>query len=149
MTVLITLTQTGADTGPFDLFSDLDGYIFPFATAVPKSSLIAGYTSAFVPDYSNFIRVKSVGNCTTYIDIPVTGIVTTTSSTTVLPDPCITYRYPASSIDSNSVIVEYIDCFDLLSKQISIPPNGEAVTICAKSITSHTGNADPEILGTC
>ena len=41
MTVLITLTLAGADTGPFDLYSDLDGYITPFETGVSKAALLA------------------------------------------------------------------------------------------------------------
>jgi hypothetical protein len=38
MTVLITLTTAGVSTGPFDLYSDVDGYLVPFETLVPKAS---------------------------------------------------------------------------------------------------------------
>ena len=71
MTVLITLTTAGADSGPFDLYTELDGYTTPFETGVTKSSLLAGYTSTLVPDYATIIRVTSTGDCINYIDILV------------------------------------------------------------------------------
>ena len=36
MTVLLTLTTAGSDTGPFNLYSDVDGYISAFETGVSK-----------------------------------------------------------------------------------------------------------------
>jgi hypothetical protein len=84
MTVLITLTLAGADTGPFDLFSNLDAYTSAFETGVSKASLLAGYPSALVPDYTTIIRVRSMGDCTNYIDI-ILGATTTTTTTTTSP----------------------------------------------------------------
>lgn len=84
MTVLITLTIAGTDSGPFDLYSDLDGYTSAFETGVSKTSLLAGYASALVPDFTNIIRVKSNGDCVNYIDIPLPGYTTTTTTTTTL-----------------------------------------------------------------
>lgn len=73
MTALITLTTAGADTGPFDLFSDLDVFTSPFQTGVAKAGLQAGYSTAFVPDGTTTIRVMSNGEfCSNYIDIPLT-----------------------------------------------------------------------------
>lgn len=87
MTVLITLTAAGLDAGPFNLFSNIDGYSIAFATNVSKSALLAGYTSVVVPDFTTTVRVRSTGVCTNFIDIPITGITTTTttSSTTAVP----------------------------------------------------------------
>lgn len=87
-TVLITLTTAGADTGPFDLYSDADGYVTPFENNVPKSSLVSGYTSTVVPDLATIIRVTSDGTCTNYIDLTI--ITTTTTTTTSEPPPPIT-----------------------------------------------------------
>lgn len=84
MTVLITLTIAGADSGPFDLYSDLDGYVTPFETGVSKIALLAGYSSSIVPDYTNIIRIKSTGDCTNYIDITLSSTTTTTTSTTTV-----------------------------------------------------------------
>lgn len=83
MTVLITLTTAGADTGPFNLYSDLDGFVSAFETGVSKASLMAGYASALVPDFTTTIRVMSNGDCTNYIDIIIGA--TTTTTTTTLP----------------------------------------------------------------
>ena len=83
MTVLITLTLAGEDTGPFSLYSNIDGFTVPFETGVSKASLLAGYTSALVPDYTTIIRVKSGGDCVSYIDIILEN--TTTTTTTLFP----------------------------------------------------------------
>lgn len=80
MTVLITLTTAGTDTGPFDLYSNADGYVSAFETGVSKAALQAGYSSSLVPNTATIIRVKSTGVCSNYIDIPLTGTTTTTTS---------------------------------------------------------------------
>jgi hypothetical protein len=90
MNVTITLTSAGAGTGPFDLYSDLDGYIVPFETGVPKSSLVAGYTSTIVPDGTQTIRVQSIGVCSNYIDINISGLPSPTPTNTPTVTPTIT-----------------------------------------------------------
>ena len=82
MTVLITLTIAGSDTGPFDLYSDVDGFVVPFENNVPKASLIAGYTSSLVPNGAVVIRVTSDSVCTNYIDLIIGATTTTTSTST-------------------------------------------------------------------
>lgn len=85
-TVLITLTLAGADTGPFNLYSDVDGYVVPFETGVAKAALQSGYTSVLVPDSTTIIRVQSTSVlCTNYVDLPISGITTTTTTTTEAP----------------------------------------------------------------
>jgi len=83
MTVLITLLVAGTDTGPFDLYSDVDGYVSAFETGVSKAALLAGYSSSLVPNAATIIRVKSTGVCTNYTDISI--ITTTTTTTTGIP----------------------------------------------------------------
>jgi hypothetical protein len=72
MTVLITLTVAGADAGPFNLYSNLDGYISAFASGVSRAALLAGYSSASVPDFTTIVRVQSIGDCSNNIDITLT-----------------------------------------------------------------------------
>lgn len=84
MDILLTLTLAGADTGPFDLYSDVDGYVAAFETGVLKADLLAGYTTTFAPTGTNVVRVKSTGLCENYIDIVLTVPTTTTTTTTVL-----------------------------------------------------------------
>jgi hypothetical protein len=72
MTVLITLAIAGTDSGPFDLYSNNDGYTSAFESGVSKAALLAGYPSSLVPDYTVVIRVRSNNElCTNYVDIPV------------------------------------------------------------------------------
>jgi hypothetical protein len=85
MNVLITLTTAGIDTGPFNLYSNTDSYVTAFETGIAKSALVAGYLTALVPAGTTYVRVKSTGLCTNYIDIYVTGSGTTTTTTTATP----------------------------------------------------------------
>ena len=82
MTVYVTLTTAGADTGPFNLYSDVDGYISAFEVGVSKAALLAGYTSYVAPNGTTIVRVMSNGACTNYIDLTLT-ICTTTTTTTI------------------------------------------------------------------
>lgn len=82
MTILITLTIAGTDTGPFNLYSNLDGYTSAFEVGVAKIDLVAGYISGVVPDGTTIIKVVSDNPiCTNDIDIPLT--LTTTTTTTI------------------------------------------------------------------
>jgi hypothetical protein len=97
MTVLVTLTLAGTDVGPFNLYSNADGFVAVLATGVSKAALLAGYSLTNVPDSATVVRAKSTGACTNYIDMTVSGGTTTTStsststttSTTTASVPCI------------------------------------------------------------
>jgi len=80
--ISITIPPGGA-AGPFDLYSDVDGFTTPFETQVPAVDLVAGYTVT-LPMGATIIRVCSVGTCENCIDLP-TNCPTTTTSTTVEP----------------------------------------------------------------
>ena len=104
-TVLITLTTAGADTGPFDLYSDADSYVTPFETGVAKIDLTSGYTSVLVPDLATIVRVQSDSVCTNYIDLSI--VVTTTTTTTSTP----LYEFPGSGysdVDENGACSDAI-----------------------------------------
>lgn len=81
MTVLITLTTAGENTGPFDLYSNANGYTIAFATGVSKSALIAGYESTVVPNGTTEVLVRSIGACDRDLYLNVAGAPTTTSTT--------------------------------------------------------------------
>lgn len=70
MIVLITLTSAGLDTGPFDIYSNSTGSYVLAQSNISKSILLGGY-SATVPDGTTSIRLKSAGDCTNHITIPV------------------------------------------------------------------------------
>jgi hypothetical protein len=80
MTVFITLTLAGANVGPFNLYSNLDGYITAFESDVSKDDLTSGYSSNLVPDGTTTIRLLSTGQCTNYFDIVLSESTTTTTS---------------------------------------------------------------------
>jgi hypothetical protein len=136
MTVLITLTTAGLDSGPFDLYSDLDGYVSAFESGVSKASLVAGYASSLVPDYTNTIRVKSNGEfCTNYVDMIVGTTTTTTSTsttttttTTGLPEPSA-----AKIIYSWNLTRPGIDTDTTGSFELNIPNTGIPVVSIIQS----------------
>lgn len=80
-TVTITLTTAGLDTGPFNLYSDADGYVTPFETGVLKAVLLTGYVSSLVPDAATTVRVDSTGICTNFVDLPIEIVPSTTTTT--------------------------------------------------------------------
>ena len=81
MTVLITLTLAGSDVGPFNLYSDADGYTTPFETGVSRAALIAGYTSTIVPVDSTTVLALSTGACNRELYMSIEGAPTTTTTT--------------------------------------------------------------------
>jgi len=86
MNIIITLTTAGTDTGPFSLFSNVDGYTTAFVTGVSKAALLAGYGTSLAPVGTTIVRVKSTGLCSNYIDIVLSEPTTTTTTST-----CPTY----------------------------------------------------------
>jgi hypothetical protein len=104
MTVLITLTLAGSSVGPFDIYSDVDGFTTPTATGISRADLIAGYY-ATVPNGTTTVLVQSTGTCTTQLYLVVNGntTTTTTSSTTsttttiIVGDLYIAYNKYSSS----------------------------------------------------
>jgi uncharacterized protein (TIGR02145 family) len=98
MIVFLQLTTAGVDSGPFDLYSNLDAYSEPFEENVSRASLIAGY-STDVPDYATTVRITSKEDCISSVDITLrdvecdlegyTGEITTTTTTTIIAIPSI------------------------------------------------------------
>jgi len=97
MNVLITLTTAGADTGPFNLYSNVDNYTTAFETNISKGILVAGYTSTIVPPGTTAVRVWSGGICTNYVDIILTVPATTTTTTTAASTTTTTTAAPVGT----------------------------------------------------
>lgn len=84
LTVLITITSAGADTGPFNLYSNVDGYTVPFESSVSKIALEAGYASSLVPDGTSTIRIQSNNSlCNNYVNVSISTTTTTTTEPVV------------------------------------------------------------------
>ena len=69
MTGLIQISTIGEDVGPFNIFSDVNGFTSAFETNVTRDQLLEGYPSANIPDSTTTVRVISIGQCNNYIDI--------------------------------------------------------------------------------
>jgi hypothetical protein len=80
MTVLITLTTAGDNTGPFNLYSNEDGFSTIITSGISRAELLAGY-EATVPNGTTEVLLQSVGACDRDLYLLVTGAPTTTSTT--------------------------------------------------------------------
>jgi hypothetical protein len=92
MNVFILLTGASSNVGPFNLYSDLDGYVSAFQTNVSKLALEAGY-SIIAPSGTTILRIMSVGICTNYFDFPVQDIPIPTTTTSTTQNPFMNYWY--------------------------------------------------------
>lgn len=161
MTALITLTVAGIDSGPFDLYSNLDGFVAPFAINISKSSLQAGYTTSSVPDYTSIVRVKSTGLCVNYTDIVLapyvptttsstTSTSTTTSSTTIVPTTTTTSTSggpttTTSSTTGGGTTTTSTTIAPTTTTSTTIAPTTTTSTTVAPTTTTSTTTAAPEI----
>ena len=85
MNVLITLTNPGVDTGPFNIYTNVDNYVTAVGTNIARATLVSGY-NATVPATATTVKVESTGTCTSsiYLSIiqPTTSTTTSTSTST-------------------------------------------------------------------
>tara|TARA_B100001778_G_scaffold217232_1_gene179958 strand:- start:11834 stop:12496 length:663 start_codon:yes stop_codon:yes gene_type:complete len=69
MTVIIQASNIGNDAGPFNLFSQVNGFTEAFETDITKDQLLVGFVSYNVPDGTTIVRVMSNSpECTNYVD---------------------------------------------------------------------------------
>lgn len=137
MTVVITLTTAGTNTGPFDLYSDVDGFVSAFATGVSRAALLAGYSSSAVPNGTTIIRVKSNGDCQNYIDIPLVSSTTTTTTNPLAPSIVLgspSCRNNNCNDNSTCQVVYNINTTNApvgsyITVQTDPPPSGATVSI--------------------
>jgi len=156
-TATITLTTAGTGTGPFDLYSDVDGYVTPFETGVSKSALVSGYTTSLVYNGTTIIRVQSNSiGCTNYVDLPVSGITTTTttstttSTTTTTTAPVYSYagyikNSTANTITAGNAIVKVNSSWVAYLSTISIAP-GATLTFSTSYTSPLSGSGNNFIL---
>lgn len=100
----ITLSPLGANTGPFNLYSDVDGYTTPFETNIPRSSFLTPYITSNVPDGTSIIEVRSSGICTNSEFLPINGLPfppTPTQTATNTATPTVTPTNTPTSTSSN------------------------------------------------
>jgi hypothetical protein len=140
MTILVTLSEAGNDTGPFNLYTNMDGFVVPFELGVPKALLVAGYSTALAPDNASIVRVQSTGGCVDFVDITLVDINTTTTSSTTLTttttqwfyaDVC--YKYFAFGQVHSPGTITYTDCNDVeQTVTVGGPNDSEELEFCAR-----------------
>ena len=138
MNVLITLTTAGADTGPFNLYSNVDNYTTAFETNISKGILMAGYTSTIVPPGTTAIRVWSMGICANYVDIILTVPATTTTTTTSAPVGTTTTTTTAAPVATTSTTTTYVGPATTTTTTTYVGPATTTTTTTAPSTTTTT-----------
>ncbi len=152
MDIYIILTVAGSDTGPFNLYSNVDGFTSAFETGVSKASLLAGYTTSLAPLGTSVVRVMSNSvNCKNYIDLPVAGITTTTTSTTTgVPEYYVyeaeTYQCLDCGFNTGTTIVQSLTPLFFYTYAIEtpiVPPVATVYKIIAPSVLPATVTVTP------
>jgi hypothetical protein len=138
MNVLITLTTAGADTGPFNLYSNVDNYTTAFETNISKGILVAGYTSTIVPPGTTAVRVWSMGICANYVDIILTVPATTTTTTTSAPVGTTTTTTTAAPVATTSTTTTYVGPATTTTTTTYVGPATTTTTTTAPSTTTTT-----------
>jgi len=124
-----------SNVGPFDLYSNVDGYTVPFETGISAISFIgSGYITS-PPDGTTFIRVQSTGSCDTFISLknpcePTTT--TTTSSSTSTTTSTSTSTSTTSTSTSTTT-----------TTSTTIAPTTTTTTSSSSSTSTTTTTAPP------
>jgi len=73
--IIIQASYVGDDAGPFNLFSQVNGFTEAFETDVTKNQLLAGFVSYNVPVGTTVVRVMSTSpECTNYKDVDIVDL---------------------------------------------------------------------------
>lgn len=72
MTILIQASNVGSDAGPFNLFSQVNGFTEAFETGITAAQLLIGFVSYNVPAGTTVVRIISNNpECQNYVDVDV------------------------------------------------------------------------------
>lgn len=87
-----------------------------------KAALLAGYSSALVPNGTTTVRIKSTGTCVNYIDVTVVTTTTTTSSTTSTTSSTTTSTSSTTTTTSSTAAPTELLVY---AKYINAPSTGD------------------------
>jgi hypothetical protein len=87
-TVSLLVTPLGAQTGPFNIYSDVDNYT-NILTILTQAQLSAGF-SLTVPNNTLTVKIESAGVCGTLLFVNIIGAPSTTPTNTPTVTPTIT-----------------------------------------------------------
>jgi len=158
MTVLITLTTAGNDTGPFNLYSNVDGYTTAFENGLSRATLVSGYTSTLVPTDTVEVLVQSTGICNRDLYLIVDGAPIPPPP----PPPGTRYNIQMCSGENPSGTIYTINATDDITPSVNLVYRVYAPTFnadmdgtnCWKVISSTTTAAQTDAIfgtayGTC
>lgn len=140
MNIKIGIHNMGLDTGPyFDLYSNLDDYQVPFETNVSKVDLSVGYetTAPTGSTISTIIRVKSKGECETYIDIPILEP-TTTTTTTLPPETTTTTTTSTTTTTTSTTTLPPETTTTTTTSTTTLPPSTTTTTTVLNKVLTIT-----------
>jgi hypothetical protein len=141
MTILIDLSVAGINTGPFNLYSDADGYVTAFALNVTRQQLLDGYP-AVVPNGTLNIKLQSLSDiCPNDTILPVSTTTSTTTSTSTSTTSTTT-TLNCSFIVNAQEITTTSTTSTTSTTTTSAPP--DSVTFS----NFYSGTADHEYIGT-
>jgi len=160
MNVFIQFTTIGTDAGPFNLYSNVDGYVATFENGITRAQLLAGFPSANAPAGTTSVMVKSFGACSTQVVILLPGVTTTTTTTTasVMVFPALSccngvnngfIAYNPAYVTGNVLIVTQFGFFDGFAITGPAVPGVPTLTLydgfvyqhCAEFLTFWAGTA--------
>lgn len=70
MQVFVKLTSAGSDTGPFMVYSNVDGYVYAYGVNISKAALQAGLFIT-MPNFTTSVKIRSNGKCTNSIIVNI------------------------------------------------------------------------------
>ena len=94
--IFVKLNTADSDTGPFMVYSNVDGYITAYGINITKANLTNGVTVT-VPDFTTSVKIRSNGKCTNSIIVNIAPAGSTTTTTTVRPSSTTTSSTTTSS----------------------------------------------------
>lgn len=112
MIALLKLINAGLDAGPFNLYSNVDGYTTAFKSNVSRAELTSplGYSIA-APYNTTIVRIKSTGVCPSIIDITLSpyncSFIANTTETTIVEPP--TVSIPTVTIGTQTWMTKNLD----------------------------------------
>jgi hypothetical protein len=138
MFIFIQLTSAGLDTGPFNLYSDVDGFTSPFNSGIPKEELLIG-TTISCPDGTTVVRVMSNSEfCTNYVDI-VVGTTTTTESPI---EGC--YQQVILEANDFPITLSFKNCLGNVIEEKTYGENPILVSFMEDCVDPYTINSDKD-----
>lgn len=104
MYAFITISNVGSDAGPFNLYSDVDGFVSAFETDITTAQLEAGFFTDNVPDGTLEIRIQNANElCGTFKVVGTTPLLYYFIASNSQPDD----RFTADFVDKGTYAFVY------------------------------------------